>query len=202
MALSLALPLSGIEAEHFYALGMRILYEQGLRTLNGIGPISPSIGSESSSGISSLTPSLEPDFIANNPNSTAPSSLANSAEDSGQGDRLNDIEVINVPCKVIYCGRDILNLGANMREPSWRLLIPYTCNHNNVTDNNSNYHLLSEKALTEEYPMVVKCRHQDKHRDGTTLNEPIFSPIMYVRELNDLRCQFVRKFYNIFINVR
>ncbi|XP_047368092.1 uncharacterized protein LOC124956383 [Vespa velutina] len=155
MALSLALPLSGIEAEHFYALGMRILYEQGLRTLNGIGPISPSIGSESS-GISSLTPSLEPDFILNNPNSTAPSSLATSTEDSGQGDRLNDIEVINVPCKVIYCGRDILNLGANMREPSWRLLIPYTCNHNNVTDNNSNYHLLSEKALTEEYPMK-KC---------------------------------------------
>ncbi|KAL2718066.1 uncharacterized protein V1478_011942 [Vespula squamosa] len=157
MALSIALPLSGIEAEHFYALGVRILYEQGLRTLNGIGPLSPSIGSESS-GISSLTPSLESDFITNNPtpNSTGPSSLANSTEDSRQCDRLNDIEVVNVPCKVIYCGRDILNLGANIREPTWRLRIPFTCTHNNVTDNSSKYNLLSEKALTEEYPMK-KC---------------------------------------------
>lgn len=97
MALSIALPLSGIEAEHFYAIGMRLLYEQGLRTLNGIGPLSPSIGSESS-GISSLTPSLESDLVSSNPtpNSTGPSSLANSTEESGQCERLSGIEEVSI----------------------------------------------------------------------------------------------------------
>lgn len=59
MALSIALPLSGLEPEHFTSVGAKDLYEQGLRTLNGIGgPISPSTASESS-GICSLVPSNE-----------------------------------------------------------------------------------------------------------------------------------------------
>lgn len=56
MALSIALPLSGLEPEHFASIGARILYERGLRILSGNSPISPSTASESS-GISSFVPS-------------------------------------------------------------------------------------------------------------------------------------------------
>lgn len=77
MALSIALPLSGLEADHFTSVGAKDLYEQGLRTLNGIsGPISPSTASESS-GICSLVPSNE----SSTPDQTSDSSRPETPEE-------------------------------------------------------------------------------------------------------------------------
>lgn len=73
MALSIALPLSGLEPEHFASVGAKDLYEQGLKTLNG--PISPSTESESS-GVSSLVPSNE----SSTPDQTPPSSRPETPE--------------------------------------------------------------------------------------------------------------------------
>lgn len=76
MALSIALPLSGLEPDHFASVGAKDLYEQGLKTLNGIsGPISPSTGSESS-GICSLGASNE----SSTPDQTPPSSRPETPE--------------------------------------------------------------------------------------------------------------------------
>ncbi|KYN04207.1 hypothetical protein ALC62_04972 [Cyphomyrmex costatus] len=61
MALTLALPLFGLDPEHFSALSMKLLNierEQNLRNSSDSGRTSPSTGSESS-GISSLATSAE-----------------------------------------------------------------------------------------------------------------------------------------------
>lgn len=75
MALTIALPLSGLEPEHFGSLGARLLYEQGVRTLAGCGPISPSTASESS-GVSSLVPSIESSTPEQTPASSRPGTPA------------------------------------------------------------------------------------------------------------------------------
>ncbi|KAK2584794.1 hypothetical protein KPH14_007112 [Odynerus spinipes] len=147
MALTLALPLSGLDADHFYALGVRLLYEQGLRTLNGAGPISPSAGSESS-GVSSLTPSVESATTEQTPTSSRPQTPATSEEGS------KSYEKPNCNSKIVYNGRDILNLGANIREPFWQMRTPNLSLHNlkTIMANRSIYYRLGEKGLTEEYP--------------------------------------------------
>ncbi|XP_043505339.1 uncharacterized protein LOC122526188 [Polistes fuscatus] len=124
MALSLALPLSGVETEHFYALGAQAMYNNGLRAINGIGPYSPSIDSESSSGFSSLTPSIESSENVESEQTTPPSSRSSSPINSE--DELRIIKVdkkdSNRPIKIMYDNRDILNLSANIRDPVWMLM--------------------------------------------------------------------------------
>lgn len=146
MALTIALPLSGLDAEHFYALGVRLLYEQGLRTLNGAGPISPSAGSESS-GVSSLTPSVESATAEQTPTSSRPQTPA--TEESSKG-----YDKQKCHSKIVYKGRDILNLGANIREPFWQMRSPSLSYHNlkTIMANRSIYYRLGENGLTEEYP--------------------------------------------------
>lgn len=53
MALKLALPLFGLEPEHFSSLSAKLLCDQNLRNLSDSGRDSPSAGSDSS-GVSSL----------------------------------------------------------------------------------------------------------------------------------------------------
>ena len=71
MALTIALPLSGLEPEHFAALGTRTLYERGLRSLAGYSPISPC---SESSGICSFVPSIGSSTPQLSPNSSRPNS--------------------------------------------------------------------------------------------------------------------------------
>ncbi|XP_017788893.1 PREDICTED: uncharacterized protein LOC108571384 [Habropoda laboriosa] len=139
MALTIALPLSGLEPEHFTSLGTRLLYEQGLRSLTGCRPISPSTASESS-GVSSLVPSIE----STTPEQTPVSSRPNTpAEDP--------------PLRIYYRERDILNLGANIREPFWQMRIPMMPRYDfkSFMENRSVYYRLGEHGLTEEYPTRV-----------------------------------------------
>lgn len=146
MALALALPLSGLEAEHFCALGTRLLYEQGLRTLTGCRPVSPSTGSESS-GVCSLPPSIE----LTTPEETPVSSRPNTpAEEISRKHEKHD-----EPIRIHYNDRDILNLGANIREPFWQMRIPTMPRYDfkSFMENRSVYYRLGEYGLTEEYPM-------------------------------------------------
>lgn len=69
MALTLALPLFGLDPEHFSTLSMKLLNierEQNMRNLSDSGRTSPSTGSESS-GISSLAMSAELTPISSRP---------------------------------------------------------------------------------------------------------------------------------------
>ncbi|XP_033186179.1 uncharacterized protein LOC117154893 isoform X2 [Bombus vancouverensis nearcticus] len=139
MALSIALPLSGLEADHFTSVGAKDLYEQGLRTLNGIsGPISPSTASESS-GICSLVPSNE----SSTPDQTSDSSRPETPEEE------------EAPIRIFYRERDILNLGANLREPFWQMRVPTTprYDYKSFIENRSVYYrFVGEQGPTKDYP--------------------------------------------------
>ncbi|KAG7189166.1 hypothetical protein KM043_008730 [Ampulex compressa] len=149
MALTIALPLSGLEPEHFCALGTRLLYEQGLRTLSGCGPISPSTGSESS-GVGSLVPSVE--------SSTPEPTPTFSRPDTPAEETSKRREKGNVSLRVFYKDRDILNLGANIREPFWQMRSPSMPRYDfrSFMANRSVYYRLGEYGLTEEYPIVSR----------------------------------------------
>ncbi|KYN42197.1 hypothetical protein ALC56_03335 [Trachymyrmex septentrionalis] len=74
MALTLALPLFGLDPDHFSALSMKLLNierEQNMRNLSDSGRTSPSSGSESS-GISSLATSAESASVELTPISSRP----------------------------------------------------------------------------------------------------------------------------------
>lgn len=145
MALSLALPLSGLEPEHFYAMGVRLLYEQGIRTLSGARPNSPSTASESS-GISSLQPS--------NGSTTPEETPVSSRPDTPEEEPPKTQEKHYPPIRVEYRNRDILNLGANIREPFWQMRIPTMprYDYKSFMENRSVYYRLGEYGLMEEYP--------------------------------------------------
>ncbi|XP_012142758.2 uncharacterized protein LOC100878637 [Megachile rotundata] len=145
MALSIALPLSGLEAEHFYAIGSRLLYEQGLRTLAGYGPISPSTCSESS-GVGSLVPSIESSTPGQTPASSRPGTPAEDVPKKQQK--------LNTQFRIYYKQRDILNLGANIREPFWQMRVPTMPRYDfkSFMENRSIYYRLGEYGLIEEYP--------------------------------------------------
>ncbi|XP_076653747.1 uncharacterized protein LOC143359575 [Halictus rubicundus] len=145
MALSLALPLSGLEPEHFHAFGVRLLYEQGLRTLTGGRPNSPSTASESS-GISSLQPSIESTTPEETPVSSRP--------DTPNDEPSKRHEKHDPAIRIQYRDRDILNLGANIREPFWQMRIPTMprYDYKSFMENRSVYYRLGENGLTEEYP--------------------------------------------------
>ncbi|CAD1480555.1 unnamed protein product, partial [Heterotrigona itama] len=144
MALTIALPLSGLEPENFAALGTRILYERGLRSLAGCSPISPS---SESSGISSFVPSIESSTPQLSPNSSRPNSPGEEPIEQKE-------EVWAPPLRVYYRERDILNLGANVREPFWQMRIPTMprYDYRSFMENRSVYYRLGEFGLTEEYP--------------------------------------------------
>lgn len=144
MALSLALPLSGLEAEHFNALGVRFLYEQGLRTLAGGRPNSPSTASESS-GVCSMQPSNGSTTSDETPVSSRPDTPNDEPAKRPEKDPLIRIQ---------YKDRDILNLGANIREPFWQMRIPTMprYDYKSFMENRSVYYRLGENGLTEEYP--------------------------------------------------
>ncbi|XP_076285226.1 uncharacterized protein LOC143211428 [Lasioglossum baleicum] len=148
MALSLALPLSGLEPEHFHALGVRLLYEQGLRTLTGGRPHSPSTASTTSesSGICSLQPSS----ISTTPEETPVSSRPDTPDD----EHAKRPEKHDPLIRVQYKDRDILNLGANIREPFWQMRIPTMprYDYKSFMENRSVYYRLGEYGLMEEYP--------------------------------------------------
>nr|XP_033330226.1 uncharacterized protein LOC117222570 isoform X1 [Megalopta genalis] len=155
MALSLALPLSGLDADQFCALGTRLLYEQGLRVLTGRRPISPSTGSESS-GICSLVPSIE----STTPEETPVSSRPDTPEEEATEEKED-----NQPVHIYYKDRDILNLGANIREPFWQMRVPTTpkCDFKSFMENRSVFYRLGEYGLMEEYPKVSTTLLTDHH---------------------------------------
>ena len=149
MALSIALPLSGLEPELFSVLGTRILYDQGLRTLTGCGPISPSTSSESS-GVGSFVPSIE---------STTPEQTPAHSRPETPVEAPKPEEKPEPPVRVCYRERDILNLGANIREPFWQMRVPMMPRYDfkSFMENRSVYYRLGEYGLTEEYP-VRSCK--------------------------------------------
>ncbi|XP_016913804.1 uncharacterized protein LOC107998826 isoform X2 [Apis cerana] len=157
MALSIALPLSGLEPEHFASIGARILYERGLRILSGNPPISPSTASESS-GISSLIPSTTESSTPNEtPISSRPETPAEETIKKEEGQTKEE----ELPLRIYYRQRDILNLGANLREPFWQMRVPTMPRYDfkSFVENRSVYYRLGEFGLTEDYPtrMCTDC---------------------------------------------
>lgn len=166
MALTIALPLSGLEPEHFNSLGARLLYDQGLRCLAGYGPISPSTGSESS-GVSSLVPSIASSTPGQSPDSSRPNSpteeatkkeqeVCDSSEKECQKKNKHLRFSFQPPVRIYYRQRDILNLGANIREPFWQMRVPMMPRYDfrSFMENRSVYYRLGEHGLTEDYPTV------------------------------------------------
>lgn len=153
MALTIALPLSGLEPEHFASMGARLLYEQGVRTLTAHGPISPAPSTTSeSSGICSLVPSsadsLTPEQTPNSSRPETPEEPARKPEEP--------------PLRIYYKQRDILNLGANIREPFWQMRVPTMprYDYKSFMENRSVYFRLGEYGLTEDYPTRI-CKECD-----------------------------------------
>ncbi|XP_018394111.1 PREDICTED: uncharacterized protein LOC108772937 [Cyphomyrmex costatus] len=152
MALTLALPLFGLDPEHFSALSMKLLNierEQNLRNSSDSGRTSPSTGSESS-GISSLATSAESTPIELTP-------ISSRSETPTRVPCQNKNQEKTV--RVVYGGRDILNLGANIR-PSldWQMK-DRTLSRHNIQDFITNrlvYHRLREQPLTKDY-LTKRC---------------------------------------------
>ncbi|XP_011055987.1 PREDICTED: uncharacterized protein LOC105146999 isoform X2 [Acromyrmex echinatior] len=150
MALTLALPLFGLDPEHFSALSMKLLNierEQNMRNLSDSGRTSPSTGSESS-GISSLATSAESASVELTPISSRPETPTRAPSKSQEK-----------TVRVVYGGRDILNLGANIR-PSfdWQMR-DRTLSRHNIQDFITNrlvYHRLREQPLTKDY-LTKRC---------------------------------------------
>ncbi|KAL0112109.1 hypothetical protein PUN28_013382 [Cardiocondyla obscurior] len=149
MALTLALPLFGLDPEQFSTLRMKLLNierEQNARNLPGSGRTSPSTGSESS-GISSLAMSAESASVELTPYSSRPDTPNRTPCKSQE----KPIEQIRIQ----YAGRDILNLGANIRSSfDWQMK-DQTFSRHNIQDFISNrimYHRLREQPSTKDLP--------------------------------------------------
>ncbi|XP_020283194.1 uncharacterized protein LOC109854488 [Pseudomyrmex gracilis] len=154
MALAVAFPLFGLNPEHFSSLNARLLNiacEQNLRNLPDSGRDSPSAGSESS-GISSLVTSNEsrPASVELTPISSRPETPIRISCKTQE--KMNEL-------RVMYNGRDILNLGANIRMSSWQIkdrrLPRHDLNRHSVLTNHSLYRLHDEHAVIDMNPM--KC---------------------------------------------
>ncbi|XP_011690682.1 PREDICTED: uncharacterized protein LOC105451736 isoform X2 [Wasmannia auropunctata] len=158
MALTLALPLFGLDPEHFSTLSMKLLNierDQNLRNLSDSGRTSPSTGSESS-GISSLATSAESASVELTPISSRPETPTRAPSQSKSQEKTIP------PVRVVYEGRDILNLGANIR-PSfdWQMK-DRTFSRHNIQDFITNrlvYHRLREQPLTKEN--LTLCHSSD-----------------------------------------
>ncbi|XP_046733836.1 uncharacterized protein LOC124404060 [Diprion similis] len=156
MALTIALPLSDLEPDHFYALGVRLLYDLGVRALAGAAPppMSPSSGSESS-GFSSLATSTGL--------STPAESRPTSPEDiQPLLNLLRPLQclVISPPSTTIaYGSRDLLDLAGNIRGPGWPILhpnLPQEDSSASLADRSSHYRL-DEHGLMQDYP-TRRCK--------------------------------------------
>lgn len=116
--------------------------------LAGSGPESPSTGSETS-GVSSFAPSVEAAI-------TPDLSPIPSRSGSPTGDQCKNHEKKKEPppVRVLYKERDILNLGANIREPFWQMRTPSMPRFNlrSFMANRSVYYRLGDHGLTEDYP--------------------------------------------------
>ncbi|XP_029156792.1 uncharacterized protein LOC114929400 [Nylanderia fulva] len=144
MALTLALPLIGLDPEQFSALSMKLLTlenEQSSRNLSDSGRASPSTGSESS-GISSLALSSEPASAELTPISSRPETPT----------KVSCNEKMNAPLRIMHGGRDILNLGANIRSSyNWEKMDRKLSRHEirNIVTNRSVYYRLNEQLMNE-----------------------------------------------------
>ena len=58
------------------------------------------------------------------------------------------------PIRIFYRERDILNLGANLREPFWQMRVPMMprYDYKNFMENRSVYYRFGEHGLTRDYP--------------------------------------------------
>ncbi|TGZ51219.1 uncharacterized protein [Temnothorax longispinosus] len=159
MALTLALPLFGLDPERFSTLSLKLLNierEQNLRNLSDSGRTSPSTGSESS-GISSLATSAESASVELTPISSRPETPTRAPWKSQ--------EKISAPLRIIYEDRDILNLGANIR-PSfdWQMRDRTLSRHNlpDYITNRLMYHRLREQPPTKtETKRCDECGFSD-----------------------------------------
>ncbi|CAL1680448.1 unnamed protein product [Lasius platythorax] len=144
MALTLALPLIGLDPEHFSALSVKLLKlenEQNSRNSTDSGRASPSTGSESS-GISSLALSSEPASAELTPVSSRPETPT----------KVPYKEKISAPFRIMHGGRDILNLGANIRPSfNWEITDRKLSRHEiqNIIANRSVYYRLREQSLND-----------------------------------------------------
>ncbi|XP_028049894.1 uncharacterized protein LOC114255449 [Monomorium pharaonis] len=155
MALTLALPLFGLDPEHFSTLSMKLLNidcEQNLRNLSDSGRISPSSGSESS-GISSLATSAESASVELTPFSSRAETPIKTPCKSQEKRTVQSV-------RIVYEGRDILNLGANIRSSfDWQMK-DRTLSRHNIQDFISNrliYHRLREQPSIKNYNIPKLC---------------------------------------------
>ncbi|XP_011644824.1 uncharacterized protein LOC105431976 [Pogonomyrmex barbatus] len=153
MALTLALPLFGLDPEHFSTLSMKLLNierEQTLRNLSDSGRTSPSTGSESS-GVSSLATSAESASAELTPISSRPETPTRVT--------CRNQEKINEQYRLMYEGRDILNLGANIRSSfDWQMRDRMFSRHeiHDFINNRLMYHRLREQSHTKD-SSVKRC---------------------------------------------
>ncbi|XP_011254032.1 uncharacterized protein LOC105249929 [Camponotus floridanus] len=144
MALTLALPLMGLDPECFSTLSMKLLKlenEQNSRNSLESGRVSPSTGSESS-GISSLALSSESASAELTPISSRPETPV----------RAPNKEKIHTPIRIMHGGRDILNLGANIRPSfNWEIIDRKLSRHEiqHIIANRSVYYRLREQPLND-----------------------------------------------------
>lgn len=151
MALTLALPLIGLDPEHFSALSMKLLKlenEQSLRNSTDSGRASPSTGSESS-GISSLAMSSEPASAELTPIPSRPETPTKVS-----------YKEKSAPLRIMHGGRDILNLGANIRSSfNWEIADRKLSRHEirNIITNRSMYYRLSEQSFGYSMKRCDEC---------------------------------------------
>lgn len=115
MALTLALPLFGLDPEHFSTLSMKLLNierEQNLRNLSDSGRTSPSTGSESS-GISSLATSAESASVELTPISSRPETPTKGASCKSQ-------EKVNIMRVCVGTNNSELDIKRNCRNVTSR----------------------------------------------------------------------------------
>ncbi|XP_039309618.1 uncharacterized protein LOC105197038 [Solenopsis invicta] len=154
MALTLALPLFGLDPEHFSTLSTKLLnLEREQRNLFDTGRNSPSSRSDSS-GISSLATSAELASVIT-PISSRPETPIKLPY------KTQEKIILPIPSvRIVYEGRDILNLGANIRSSSNWQMRDRTFTRNNIQDFITNrliHHRLREQPPTKDCNLPKYC---------------------------------------------
>lgn len=147
MALTLALPLFGLDPEHFSTLSMKLLNierEQNLRNLSDSGRTSPSTGSESS-GISSLATSAESTSVELTPISSRPETPTRASCKSQ--------EKVNIMRVRIGTNNSELNIKRNCRNVTSREKKREKCRRNYFLKN----------CLVKKYTLLLKDTHSLKY---------------------------------------
>ncbi|KAH0947712.1 hypothetical protein HN011_006882 [Eciton burchellii] len=111
MALALAIPLFGLNNDYFSALNGRLLnMEHETWNMVNSGRNSPN----DSNGIGSIAMSAESTPIPSRSETPVSTFCKNQVKDKEEKEETGRL-------RIIYSGRDILNLGSNLRQPSWQL---------------------------------------------------------------------------------